>query len=249
MLTSVAGGDILAEKFGKDPARVIALHGWGRTGNDFASVVEGMDALAIHLPGFGPAPAPATPWSTADYANWLARGLADAGPVVILAHSFGGRVALHLAVDYPHLVAGLVLTGVPLMKRDRARQAVWQVRVGKTLHRVGLVSDARLESLRRRFGSADYRAASGVMRDVLVKAVTEDYRDMLPRVIQPTIMVWGEKDIPAPVTMAQEAVKLFPDATLRVVGGSGHLIDQALAKELRQAVTDLGNRVSKGASS
>jgi pimeloyl-ACP methyl ester carboxylesterase len=248
VLTSLAGGDILAERFGRDPVRIIALHGWGRTGSDFAGVLDGMDALAIHLPGFGPAPAPATPWTTADYASWLARGLEDTGPVVILAHSFGGRIALHLAVDHPHLVAGLVVTGVPLMKRDQGRKAAWQVRVGKTLHRVGLVSDARLESLRQRFGSADYRAASGVMRGVLVKAVTEDYRAMLPRVTQPTIMVWGERDIPAPLSMAQEAVELFPNATLRVVGGSGHLIDQALAKALRQAVTDLGDQESKGAS-
>lgn len=249
MLTSLAGGDILAERFGQGPARVIALHGWGRTGNDFASVLDGMDGLAIHLPGFGPAPAPAEPWSTADYATWLARGLGDAGPVVVLAHSFGGRIAIHLAVEYPHLVAGLVLTGVPLMKRSPARKAAWPVRAGKALHRVGLVSDAQLESLRQRFGSADYRAASGVMREILVKAVTEDYRQLLPRITQPTIMVWGEEDIPAPLTMAQEAVELLPHATLRVVTGSGHLIDRALAGELQQAVKELWDQVSKGASS
>lgn len=30
MLTSLAGGDLLADKTGSSPARVVALHGWAR---------------------------------------------------------------------------------------------------------------------------------------------------------------------------------------------------------------------------
>ena len=75
MLTTVGTSSLVAEKFGSGPIRAIALHGWGRSGADFAHILEGHSALALHLPGFGPAPAPPTAWSSEDYAREIAAAL------------------------------------------------------------------------------------------------------------------------------------------------------------------------------
>ena len=56
-----------------------------------------------------------------------------------------------------------------------------------------------MEALRRRRGSDDYRNATGVMRDVLVIAVNEDYEDLLPRITCPVELVWGDDDTAAPL--------------------------------------------------
>ena len=101
-------------------------------------------------------------------------------PVVVLGHSFGGRVALHLAVQHPEVVSALVLTGAPMLHpRSRTQRVALAYRVTRRLHAVRLVSDEAMEAARQRFGSADYRAAQGVMRQVLVRAVNERYGDEL----------------------------------------------------------------------
>ena len=231
-LTALLGGAVLAERSGDAP-RLLALHGWGRTRADWAPVLQGRDALAVDLPGFGASPPPATAWGSEEYAALLAPLLSEGGWTV-LGHSFGGRVAVQLAAGWPGSVERLVLTGVPLLRRTGGGKAPFAFRAAKRLHALGLLSDERMEAERRKRGSADYRAASGVMRDTLVRLVNEDYRDLLPGIEVPVEMVWGAHDTAAPLDMAHEAAGLFPKATLTVSETSGHLLDPALVELLKE---------------
>ena len=237
MLTSLANGAIVAERFGDGPVDVIALHGWGRTGKDFSSILAGMNALAVHLPGFGSAPPPPEAWSPADYATWLSQGIDPERPPVVVGHSFGGRVAVRLAAHYPHLVKSLVLTGVPFSRRQPGKKPPMRLRLAKTLLTWGLVTETRVDTLRKKFGSADYNAAQGVMRDVLVAAVNEDYFDDLERLPHHVDLVWGELDVPAPLALAHKADSVLTYSTLTVVTGSAHLLDEKLGVALSQAIT------------
>ena len=237
MLTAV--GDLLAEKTGNTPAAVVALHGWARTGADFAGIVDGLDAVAIHLPGMGVTDAPPTAWGTDEYADAVAASLADSGPVVIIGHSFGGRVAVRLAARYPELVAGLVLTGVPLVRLTAAPKPALGFRIVRALSRAGLVPAGVLEAQRRKHGSADYLAAQGVMRDILVRVVGESYADDLARVGAPVRMVWGELDTAAPADAGLAASRIIPNATFRVVAGAGHLLEGPLKAAVREELLAL----------
>ena len=244
VLTTLLGGRAFAERFGQGPTTVVALHGWGRTRHDWQSTLDGYDALALDLPGFGATPPPESGWSTREYAAWAAEILRELDRPVLVGHSFGGRVAVKLAADSPDLVRGLVLTGVPLLRAQAARaKPPLAFRVARWLNRRGLVSDARMEELRRKRGSADYNAAQGVMREVLVKAVNEDYAEELDAIRVhglPVAMVWGEHDTAATTSMATAAQELLGDhAQLVVVPGSGHLLDAALVAEIRHAVDRL----------
>ena len=237
MLTSLADGAIVAERFGDGPIDVIALHGWGRTGKDFSSILAGMNALAVHLPGFGSAPAPPEAWAPAEYATWLSQGIDPERPPVIVGHSFGGRVAVRLAAHYPHLVKSLVLTGVPFTRRQPGKKPPMRLRLAKTLLAWGLVTESRVDTLRKKFGSADYNAAHGVMREVLVKAVNEDYFDDLERIPHHVHLVWGEMDLPAPLALAQKADSVLIHSALTVVKGSAHLLDEQLGAALTEAIS------------
>ena len=144
------------------------------------------------------------------------------GPCVIVGHSFGGRVAVCLAAQAPELVTGLVLTGVPLLRLEpRARPKI-PYRAGCGLHRKGLLSDQRMENLRNRYGSSDYKNASPVMRAVLVQLVQESYVDELQQLHCPIELVWGANDRDVPVSIAEAAHAIAPTSTLTIIANAGH---------------------------
>jgi len=238
VLTALADGRLLADKTGSTPPSVVALHGWGRTGADFAAIVDGLDAVAPHLPGFGASDAPDTAWGSAEYAELVADAIRPYGPVTIVGHSFGGRVAVRLAAKYPELVRALVLTGVPLLRLAPASKPALSFRIVRALVKRGILSQAVLEKQRRKHGSADYNAAHGVMREILVKVVNEDYRDDLAKITAPVRMVWGENDTAAPTDAGRAAAELI-GAPITVVPGAAHLLEGALRDAVRKELLEV----------
>lgn len=239
MLRAFADGRLFGVASGSRRPSVLALHGWARSSADFAATLEGLDAVALDLPGFGATPPPPEAWGAAGYAAAVASVLPElTGPVVVIGHSFGGRVAVDLAASHPDAVAGLVLTAAPLVRRPgaAAKTPALAYRVGRALHRRGLFSETRMEALRRRYGSRDYLAATGVMRGVHVKVVNETYEDQLAAIACPVELVWGDDDAEVPVAVAEAAQGLLARARLTVVPGAGHLTPLTAPGALRDAV-------------
>ncbi len=239
-LITDAGGTVFAELTGDDDdqALVVALHGWGRDRRDLVGVLGDHRVLAVDLPGFGTSPPPPGPWGSADYAAAVGRLLEERNlhPAVLVGHSFGGRVAVVLAADRPDLVSGLVVVGTPLLGGTGGSVA-WSFRLARYAHRMGLISDDAMEARRRRHGSADYRAATGVMRQVMVRVVNEDYADELGRVAAPTGFCWGEDDTAAPVATARRAWELVRNpVSFDVVEGSGHDVHRSRPERVRAVV-------------
>jgi pimeloyl-ACP methyl ester carboxylesterase len=232
---------VFAQVHGSGSPDTVALHGWGRRGADFDAVLTGLDALAVDLPGFGATPPPDEPMGAAGYAARIEPLVEGLGvPVRVLGHSFGGRVAVTLAAARPELVAGLVLTGVPLLRLAAPRAPSLRYRVVRAANRLGVVPDERMERLRRTRGSADYRAATGVMRDVLVTVVNESYERELAAIACPVEMIWGGDDTEATPAVAEAACRLLEEAgapvTLEVIPGIGHMTPLAVPDRLRAAI-------------
>lgn len=238
VIQALAEGRVLAERIGELPPRVVALHGWGRTGADFVPILGGLDAVAIHLPGFGPTAVPDTVWGTEDYAELVADAIRPFGPIVIVGHSFGGRIAVRLAARYPELVSGLVLTGAPLVRIAPTSKPKLSYRIAKWANSVGILSDSAMEARRRKAGSADYNAAQGIMRDIMVKTVNENYDDDLAKLATPTWMVWGENDTAAPAAAGKVASEKIRGARWTVVSGEAHLLTPVLGAAVRSAVEE-----------
>lgn len=245
MLTALANGELLAEKTGATPPSVVALHGWMRSGADFSTIVSGLDAVSVHFPGFGITPEPPVAWGTEEYAEALATAIEPFGPVVLVGHSFGGRVAVRLAASRPELVRGLVLTGVPLLRLKAAPKPALGFRIVRSLARARIIPQSVLEKQRRKYGSADYLAARGVMRDILVRVVGEKYDDDLARVKAPVRMVWGELDPAAPADAGIAASKLIGGARFRQIAGAGHLLEGPLETAVREELLALLKEINE----
>ena len=224
-----------------DPSRDL------RSRDDLALPATPLRAVSLDLPGFGATPAPEEVWGALDYAAAVAPVLeVMEAPVVLVGHSFGGRVAVHLAAEHAERVGGVLLSGSPLFRAPEAtrRRPPFPLRMAKTLARTGLVSDARLEALRQRHGSPDYRAATGVMRDVLVRSIAEEwdeaYSASLKAIDCPVELVWGALDTAVPVSVAERIASTIPGPTrLEVLPGVGHLTPLVVPGHLRAALDRL----------
>ena len=222
---------------GKD---ILLLHGWGGKCESFAPVIRDFSGrfriTALDFPGQGNrSNDPPEPWSVTEYMEMTAQFIRATGieRCNIIAHSFGGRVALVLAATYPELVGRMILTGVPGLKSEKPSMPTVKSRVYKALKALATSSaieavvgektanawHARLQEI---FGSADYRALSPEMRKTFSRIVTQDLTEHLTRIKAPTLLFWGANDTAAPIWMAQKMEKMIPDAGLIVKENVGH---------------------------
>ena len=98
-----------------------------------------------------------------------------------------------------------------------------------------------MEAIRSSRGSADYRAASGVMRDILVKVVNESYEAQLRALDTPVTLLWGRDDREVPVAVAERALSVISEgggrAGLEVLPGVGHFLPTEAPEALRLVVS------------
>ena len=150
---------------------------------------------------------------------------------------------MHLAASWPGRFKGLILSGVPLLKRQSGRKAPAIFRVARWAAGRGIIPGPVMERLRRRYGSSDYRAATGVMRQILVAAVNESYEDQLKLLRLPVLLLWGADDAEVPVEVAQRAAALLEaggvEARLVVEPGVGHFLPTTSPDSLRRAVDEM----------
>ena len=105
-----------------------------------------------------------------------------------------------------------------------------------------------MEARRRQSGSEDYRAAIGVMREVLVTVVNETYEEQLTAISRAglaVVLLWGGDDHDVPVRTAERALAILggpstsPSRRLEVIDGVGHLLPLERPAPLRTAIEEL----------
>ncbi len=238
MTIELNGATVYYEQRGTgDP--VLLLHGWGGSGESFLPVTRDFERslhmTALDFPGHARSSDPPEPWSVTEYMEMTAaliKSLHIEGAHVI-AHSFGGRVALVLAATHPELVGKMVLTGVPGLKSETPPKAKLRAKLYRALKGAcdnaltrALFGEKRIAAWRNKlqvkFGSADYKALSPEMRKTFSRVVNQDLTGYLARVKAPTLLFWGEEDTAAPLWMGQVMEKTIPDAGLVTMMGAGH---------------------------
>ncbi len=225
-----------AEK--SDAPTVLFLHGWGCDGSIFQTFVPDMNkhaaVLAVDFPGHGQSGEPQEPWGVPEYAQQI-RALLETleiDRVHIIAHSFGGRVAIWLSAHYPELVEKMVITGgAGLRKPDAGKPSRRQLQykrlkaivnaMGRLPFLKGFV-DTLQEKLVQKYGSPDYKRLNPNMRKTFVKVINQDLSEYLSQIKASTLLIWGSNDTETPLWMGQRMEKEIPDAGLVVFDGRSH---------------------------
>lgn len=235
----LAGGvNVHYELAGDGEKRVVLLHGWGcdtslmKPVADFLS--RDMTVLSVDFPAHGQSGRPSQPWGVPDFAACtleLLRKL-DFLPCSVIAHSFGGRITIELASQDASLFEQIILTGAAGIKdrpseESRKRSARYRRLKGlcekaKAAKVFGKLPDMLEEKLRQKYGSKDYNALDAEMRKTFVQVVNHDQTDLLRRIQQPTLLLWGDKDTETPLWMGQLMEERIPDAGLVVLEGGTH---------------------------
>ncbi len=215
---------------------ILLLHGWGSKLDLFGTIIENLSknnkVYAIDLPGFGGTDEPKEAWNVDRYVDFVIEFIEKMNikELSILGHSFGGRVIIKL-VNRKNLnfkVDKLVLVDSAGIKPEKSKKTSMKTKVYKVLKIlvgnkiVSKIFPNLLNNIKKKFGSEDYRNATPIMRDTLVKTVNEDLTDLLPNIKQSTLLIWGDKDTATPIEDAKKMESLIKDSGLVTVEGAGH---------------------------
>lgn len=171
---------------------------------------------APDFPGFGKSDRLPAAWSVGDYADWLEGFFKEQGIVFpyVIAHSFGGRVALKCLAR--GLIDRAVLTGCAGIVKKRTM--AYRIRVGG----YRLVKRVSPRFAEAHFGSREYRSLSPLMRESYKKIVNEDLREEAGRIARPVLYLYGERDKETPLSSGRILHECTAGSKLAVFKGCGH---------------------------
>lgn len=236
MNIEVNGYNICYKKTGNGQKIAVMLQGWGTHLGIYDSVAESINEqytfVQFDFPGFGGSDEPREAWSVDDYADFFCEFMKKMNikEATLIGHSYGGRVIIKLANrdNNPFKIKNIVLIDSAGVLPRRTKLQKFKIARYKVLKRIlnmkviyALFPEI-IDDWRSRQGSADYRKASPIMRQCLVKAVNEDLTELLPNIKQDTLLIWGDKDTATPIEDAKIMEKMIPNSGLVVLQGTGH---------------------------
>ena len=236
---------------GREP--VVFVHGLGGCWQNFLENVpraaaEGRRSLAVDLPGFGFSEMPVEKISISGYGRVVHSlcDMLDLGEVVLVGNSMGGFIAAEVAIQHPARVARLVLVSAagvttsdlrsgPLLAgarvvafaATRTAQAAMSERIVRRPVLRHLTYNSFIRHPTRVRPELLYEITRGAGRpgfvDALRAIMDYDFRDRLPEIGCPTLIVWGTDDMLVPSSDADEYERLIEGSRKVVFEDTGHM--------------------------
>ena len=236
---NIDGLDINYLDFGnKKGDAIVLLHGWGQNiemmrmlGEPFK---ENYRIIVIDFPGFGKSSEPKKVMDVGDYTSIvekLLKNLKIENPILV-GHSFGGRVSVKFASR--NKVKKVILLSPALRGHDKKGLKTKVLKFLKTVPGIKNLEGWAKDHI----GSRDYKAASPIMKQVLVKTVNEDMSLDAKKIKVPTILIYGDMDSEVPEEDTKEYEKLIEDCGLILYEGCSHY---AYLEKLNQTISIIGN--------
>jgi pimeloyl-ACP methyl ester carboxylesterase len=214
---------------------------------------EGHRAIAVDLPGFGEAPVDdieGAPWLT------ILGTLSELGieRAAFVGNSFGGAVALRVAVAAPGRVTALGLISAPSHDFEPSPdlEAAWEAEEealerGDTEAAVQAVVETWTQpdappELRERVATMQrrtYAAQAGQPEPAEASDPLDEDPAALGRLGVPTIVAAGEHDLPDFVEAAEQIAAAIPRARHTRIEGAGHLAPLEAPEAFREFVAGL----------
>ena len=213
--------------FGKGESYVLFLHGWGGSTNSFFNVAEKLSKnkkiILVDLYGFGESKYPEIVLDIYEYALqiYLMLKRKKITSLSIVAHSFGGRIAMLLASMFDLNIENLVLidsAGIRPKHGIVYRLKVLRYKIAK----IRALKKGKSKTKLSKYGSDEYKKLNEVQKAGYVKIVNQDLTFVLKNIRSKTLLVWGSKDKSTPMYMAKIIQKNIQGSRLYVYLDSGH---------------------------
>lgn len=163
--------------------------------------------------------------------------------VILIAHSFGGRIAIKYAEKYPEDLDKLVLTGAAGIKHKlTARQKFFfrLSKIGKSIFSLPVLKT--FEKYARKFlykivRERDYADASARMKEIMKNALAEDLTGMLEKITVPAVLIWGRNDRSTPLEDGKLMHQKIAGSKLFVIENANHSAPYNNAAEFAKIFT------------
>jgi pimeloyl-ACP methyl ester carboxylesterase len=258
-LVEVDGLHLAYERAGSGPALVL-LHGYVGDGpttwrRQLDELSDEFTVVAWDAPGAGRSTDPPERFGLDGYAYCLAGFLEKLGldTARVAGLSFGGILALALQRRYSAMSSALILVSAyagwagslpPEVAVRRLRQAL-ALANGAPEAFVGALLPTMFSKPMPRETVDDFRASMQAFHPrgfrAMAWASAEDVRDVLPHVDVPTLLVYGDRDVRAPLMVGEALHLAISGSRLLVLSNAGHLCNIEAPDEFNVAVRDFLN--------
>lgn len=246
METIVNGLKTSYQVFGEGKPFLI-LHGWGSNSERWQKVGEllaekGLKIIIPDLPGFGKSETPKTPWNFNSYVSWVEEfsKILDLKNFYLLGHSFGGAIAVKVAVNSPQKINKLFLVASACIRKRTALKNVL-AKISKVVKVFSFLPYYLL--IRKVFykfiiQKSDYVYTEGIMKETYLKVISEDLSCYLSFIKTPAVIIWGDKDESTSVENAYFINKKISNSKLIIIPGAGHNLNQKAQDILAEKIIE-----------
>lgn len=203
---------------------LLLLHGWGGSTKSLACFENYFtDRCVINLdfPPFGKSEKLSNSWTVCDYADMVENLLTKLSikEVDVIAHSFGGRVAILLASRKKVKKLVLISSAGIRINRVSNQIKVYIYKIKKQLVKLNLIDKTKIVAQ----GSSDFINLQGALKQTFINVVNFDERKFLHKIECPTLLIWGNRDEQCPIKIAKILKRRIKDSGLVVLKG-GHFV-------------------------
>ena len=213
----------------------LLIHGWGTdlyslrlTNNVLSSKYR---VYSLDLPGFGKSDRLKTSFTVDDYANIVIRFIEKMNikNICLVGHSYGGRIIIKINNKNNlsfNIKQNILIDAAGIKHTPKGNIKIYTYKFLKNLYMLLPISkdakEKKIENLKKKFGSNDYKNADSYLRDTLVKSVNEDLSNEIKNISVKTLLIWGEKDTATPLTDAKYMNENIKDSELHIINNAGH---------------------------
>ena len=208
---------------GKGEHVVVFLHGWGGNAKSLECITS-MDMYRCLMIDCSVGH-DVRPFSIYCYAMEVYTLLQSLGitKCSIVAHSFGGRIAILLSSIFDIVIDKMVLVAsAGLAYRFSLKKQIKQIqyRIAKYLVKKGWKD----QQLLTKYGSAEYRVLSEREKISFGKVVRSTLEHHLSKIMSSVLLIWGEKDATTPLYFAKRIRRQIKDCGLIVYPNTDHFV-------------------------
>ncbi|GIW59123.1 MAG: alpha/beta hydrolase [Patescibacteria group bacterium] len=224
----------------RSPIPVVILHGWNHSSTTWEAAHQFLDPdryqLTIpDLPGFGQNQSVPDNWNIPEYAKWATtyiekevlkspkKDFYELNSVVLLGHSFGGRITSYIAAQNPAWLQKIILYAAPLLYRPTIH-----TRIKILTYKLGKILTFNSKILREYIAHAHHaelhHADQQNMGQIYRQVVNFDQTELLPKIKVPTHIIIGTNDHEVRLHIARESHQLISGSQLHELIGEGHNI-------------------------